>query len=257
MSSSGPLSGAGGGFESVAIRLAPDSLSVSPRQVNRYAGGSRYQPDDTRHGLVRAAIATAGQLITPALVYAVHPVASRFADGTLTLHNGFAVQLPLIERDLDAGYAAATVCTLGPGLEETCRQLSRQGSVLEALFLDAAGVALLEALGDHAYELLGQRARADKFFASCRFAPGYGSMPITEQSQLFRLVDAKAIGVKLNRQLVMSPCKSLSFFTILSPERISARNVGNVYKCQACSLKDCRFRLQPGGKPEDCGPPSG
>ncbi len=238
----------------MAIRLAPDSLPASPRQVNRYAGGSRYQPDDTRHGLVRAAIATAGQLITPALVYAVHPVASRFADGTLTLHNGLTVQLPSNERDLDTGYVAAIVCTLGPGLEETCRQLSRQGNVLEALFLDAAGVALLEALGDHAYELLGQRARADRVFASCRFAPGYGSMPITEQSLLFRLVDAGAIGVQLNRHLVMSPYKSLSFFTILSPERSSARNV---YKCQACSLQDCRFRRQPGGKPEDCGHPSG
>jgi hypothetical protein len=254
MSSSGPYPDAGGGSESVAIRLAPDSLPASPRQVNRYAGGNRYQPDDTRHGLVRAAIATAGQLITPGLVYALHPVASRFADGSLTLHNGLAVQLPLNGSDLDTGYVAAIVCTLGPGLEETCRQLNRQGKVLEAFFLDAAGVALLEALGDHAYGILAQRAGADGFFASCRFAPGYGSMSITEQSLLFQLVDAGAIGVQLNRHLVMRPCKSLSFFSSLTRVRSSA---GNVYKCQACSLKDCRFRLQPGGEPEERRPQSG
>lgn len=254
MRSSGPPSGAGSGSESVTVRPAPHRLLASPRQVNRYAGGNRYQPDETRLRLVQAAIATAGRLITPALVYAVHPVANPFADGRLTLHNGLAVQLPVNERDPDTRYLAAIVCTLGPELEEAGRQLSRQGKVLESLFLDAAGVALLEALGDHAYELLAQRAGADGFFPRCRFAPGYGNMPITEQSLLFRLVDTGAIGVQLNQHLVMRPYKSLSFFSTLTRTRGAAENI---YKCQACSLKDCRFRRLPGGGPEDCAPPAG
>jgi hypothetical protein len=248
-----PSSGARGGSESVAIRLAPDSLSASPRQVNRYAGGSRYQPVGARQGLVRAAIATAGQLITPALVYAVHPVASWFPDGSLILHNGLAVQLPLKERDPDTGYVAAIVCTLGPELEETCRQLIRQRKVLEAIFLDAAGTAFLEALSQQAYELLRGRAHSDGLFPGCQFAPGYGTMPMTEQSLLFRLVNAMAIGVQLSRHLIMTPSKSLSFFVTLTNERSSAKNT---YKCRACSMKDCRFRLQPGGGPEDRSPRS-
>ena len=254
MSSSGPLTGAQRGSKFVAVRLAPDKLFTSPRQVCRYAGGTRYQPDAARQALVQAAIASAGKLIKPALVYAVHPVASRLTGGKLTLHNGLAVQLPLNERDLDIGYVAAIVCTLGSELEETCPQLHRQGKVLEALFLDAAGVALLEALGDRAHKLLDQRARADGYVAACRFAPGYGNMPISEQALLFRLVVAGAIGVRLNRHLIMHPYKSLSFFSILTRAGSSPRPV---YKCQACSLKDCRFRRQPRKKPADCGPSPG
>ena len=127
MSSSGPSPGAGGGSKFVTIRLAADNLFTSPRQVCRYAGGTRYRPDAARQALVQTAIASAGKLIKPALIYAVHPVDTRFADGRLTLHNGLAVQLPLNESDLDIGYVAAIVCTLGSELEETCRHLNRQG----------------------------------------------------------------------------------------------------------------------------------
>ncbi len=254
MSASVPATGAQRNSKFVTIRLAPDNLFTSPRQVCRYAGGNRYQPDAARQDLAQAAIATAGKLIQPALVYALHPVASRLADGRLTLHNGLAVQLPLNERDLDIGYVAASVCTLGPELEETCRQLNRQGKVLESLFLDAAGVALLEALGDRAHKLLDQRARADGYVAACRFAPGYGTVPISEQALLFRLVVAGIIGVRLNRHLIMHPYKSLSFFSALTRAGSSPRQV---YKCQACSLKDCHFRRQPGEEPDDCGPPPG
>lgn len=248
------LMGPGGSSESRVIRLAPESLAASPRQVTRYAGGSRYQPDGTGQSLVQAALVSAGRLITPALVYSVHPVASRSPDGSLRLNNGLSVNLPFNEPDSDTGYLAAIVCTLGPGLGEACRQLGRQRNFLEALFLDAAGTALLEGLGEHTYDLLGAQAQTDGFFAGCRFAPGYGSMPMSEQSLLFRLVDAGAIGVKLNSHLVMRPYKSLSFFSILNRERSSARKV---YKCQACSLKDCRFRVHPGDKSGDCSPPSG
>jgi hypothetical protein len=244
MSPSEPFARVPGAAASVAIRLAPESLPVAPREVNRYAGGSRYQPDSARRGLAREALATAGQLITPALVYAVHMAVNRSPAGALELHNGCSVSLPGKLPDSQAGCLAALVCTLGPGLEEAGRDLHRQGKILEALFLDAAGTALLEALGQRAYDLLGARARLHGLFPGCRFAPGYETMPLTEQALLFRLVDAAAIGVRLNRHLVMIPNKSLSFFVTLSDEKSSAQNV---YKCRACSIKDCRYRLP---KPE-------
>ena len=237
-----------GAAASVTIRLAAETLSADPGQVNRYAGGSRYRPDGARRGLAREALAAAGQLITPALVYAVHPVSSRSPSGRVELHNGCSVSLPAGVTDSPTACLAALVCTLGPGLEEACRRLHRQGQVLEALFLDAAGTALLEALGERAYDLLGARARPQGLFLWCRFAPGYESIPLTEQALLFRLVDAAAIKVRLNRHLVMTPNKSLSFFVTLTDEKSSAQNI---YKCQACSIKDCRYRLpRPGQTPD-------
>ena len=236
---------------SVARGLTPASLSVSPRQVNRYAGGSRYRPDGRGDGLAREAMAAAGQFISPALVYAVHPVVSQSPPGTLTLSGDQAVSLPLSAPGLRAASLAAIVCTLGPELEAAARQLTREGKVLEALFLDAAGIALLENLGERAYALLADRAQARGLFPGCRFAPGHETMPMTEQSLLFKLVDARAIGVHLNRHLVMIPNKSLSFFVTLTRERGPA---GNTDKCRACSIKGCHFRLVPKRPGEVRGP---
>lgn len=247
MSLSEPVSVTRDAGESVALGLAPASLSVSPRQVNRYAGGSRYQPDGMGAGLAQDAMATARRLISPALVYAVHPVASQSPPGTLKLSGDHAVSLPLAEPKLQAASLAAIICTLGPALEAAGRQLTRKGKVLEALFLDAAGTALLENLGEHAYALLADRIKAQGLFPGCRFAPGHETMPMSAQSLLFQLVDARAIGVHLNRHLVMTPTKSLSFFVTLTKERSPA---GNTDKCGACSIKGCRFRLLPAGPGE-------
>ena len=242
MSLSEPASIIEGAGVSVALGLAPSSLSISPRQVNRYAGGSRYQSDGTGDALAREAMACARQLITPALVYAVHPVASQSPPGAFKLSGDQVVSLPLAAPKLPAASLAAIVCTLGPELEAAGRQLTREGKVLEALFLDAAGTALLENLWEHAYALVADQAQAHGLFPGCRFAPGHETMPMSAQSLLFKLVNAGAIGVHLNRHLVMTPNKSLSFFLALTKEGSPAENTD---KCRACSIKGCRFRLLP------------
>ena len=226
---------------STVVHFAPDEITTTSRQVCRYAGGIGYKMNGDTANLVSSILQQARQLITPALVYAIHPVSERLADGTLILQNRISFVLPPHERDVHTRYIAAVVCTLGKALEITCRKFADQGEFLQSLFLDASGVALIEALSDRAYELISQKAGKENLYVGCRFAPGYAGMPISSQTLLFNLVDGAAIGVKLNTHLAMKPSKSLSFFIRLTDCKTSLRGI---YKCEICPVTDCNFRIR-------------
>ena len=116
-----------------------------------------------------------------------------------------------------------------------------EGDTLDGLFLDAAGVAFLEALSTKAYETLQKQAQERLLQSGCRMGPGYGKLDLSFQKQLFELVDASSIGVRLNESCMMSPAKSLSFVTkwTTSPMSESSRN-----KCASCALTNCPYRLE-------------
>lgn len=228
------------GLSSAVVRFSPDAIITTPRQVCRYAGGIGYKMNSDTINLVSRTLKRAGQLITPALVYAIHPVSELLADGTLILQNRVSLVLPTHERDAYTSHVAAVVCTLGKELEITGRHLAEQGEFLESLFLDAAGVALIEALAERAFELISNKAKKEKLYMGCRFAPGCTGMPLSNQTLLFDLVDGTAIGVNLNKRWVMTPNKSLSFFLRMTTRKTRLRDV---YKCEICPVSDCRFRM--------------
>ena len=227
-------------LSSAVVRFSPNDITTTPQQVCRYAGGIGYKMNSDTEKLVLKTLKRAEQLITPALVYAIHPVSELLSDGTLILQNRVSLVLPPHERDFHTRHFAAVVCTLGKELEITGRHLAEQGEFLESLFLDAAGVALIETLAQRAYELILHKAKKEKLYIGCRFAPGYTGVPLSNQTLLFDLVDGSAIGVKLNKRLVMTPNKSLSFFLRLTTQKTRLRDV---YKCEICPVSDCRFRM--------------
>ena len=222
------------------VHFVPETFTLKPEQVARYAGGSKYKMDSKMNDLALIMIDRATRLIAPAMVYAVHPVIALSLSGALVLKKGLSVRLPPHQQDPQTRYLAAVICTIGPALEQTCRQLSKQGDLLHAVFLDGAGVALIEAVGERAHEFVSQQAREKGLFVGCRFAPGYGDMAMTEQFLLFNLVDGASIGVSLNKSMVMTPTKSISFFVRLTSEKTSSRDI---LKCQGCPAKDCKFRV--------------
>jgi hypothetical protein len=226
--------------QSKAVLFVPETFTLKPEQVARYAGGSSYELDRKMEDLALLTIDQAMDLIAPAMVYAMHPVITLSPEGILLLKNGLSVTLPPHQQGSQTKYLGAVICTIGPELEETCRQLTKQGDLLNAVFLDAAGVSLIEAVGERAQEFISQQAREKGLFSSCRFAPGYADMPITEQSTLFSLVDGATIGVSLNKSMVMTPLKSISFLVRLTSEKTVSRDV---LKCQGCQAKDCKFRV--------------
>lgn len=218
----------------IALKLSFKDLMVTPEDVARYAGGSRYRPDAERKRLASDMLECSSAMARPAFVYAAHHI------NAIDPEQG--ISLFLSQKNFNAGtvFIVAAVCTIGPELENETSKLMAQGKALDALFLDAAGVAILEALSDKVHSHLNKEAAKNRLFAGCRFGPGYGNIPVDAQKILFESVNADAIGVQLKESGILSPLKSLSFWIMLTTQPPPE---GSTYKCQNCTLKNCAYRM--------------
>ncbi|HPC86308.1 MAG TPA: hypothetical protein P5238_10050 [Smithellaceae bacterium] len=217
----------------IAVRLSFHELTVTPDHVARYAGGSRYRPDAKRKKLACDAVECSAALVQPAFAYAALPVFAADSE------KDAALFFP--PEALNAGPVCiiAAVCTIGPDLEKQTADLMAQGKYPEALFLDAAGVACVEALADAAYCRLNREAAKKGLFTSRRFVPGIEAIPGNAQTVLVESVHPEIIGVSLNASGVLSPLKSCSFWVNWTsqppPEAASD-------KCQNCTMNHCPYR---------------
>jgi hypothetical protein len=219
---------------SIAIKLRFNDLGVTPENIARYAGGSQYRPDAERKRLAADIMERSSALAHPTFVYAAHSI------NTLDPEKGVSLFLPPDKFDAGIVFIAATVCTIGAELENETSKLIAQGKALDALFMDAAGVAILEALSDEAHLHLKKEAAKEGLFAGCRFGPGLEDIPLSAQKSLMELVNPETIGVQLKSSGVLFPLKSLSFWvmwTSMQPQDASTA------KCQNCTLNNCAYRM--------------
>jgi len=217
----------------VIIRPKPQELSVTVKQVARYAGGSRYRMDADMEKKTALVLDKAVNLICPSLVYSVHDISQ--------LHNKIRAGLFLPENTSEAPKVASCICTLGPQLDMAVNEAMQVGDGLHAALLDAAGVGLLESLGHLSFSHIRSEARNHNLYAGCRLGPGYNHVPMEAQIHLFSMVDSRGIGVSLMNSLVMIPVKSLSFFVVFLKK---PHTETNTYKCSACDLSDCPYRIR-------------
>ena len=219
---------------SIVVKLRFSDLKVTPENVARYAGGSHYRPDAERERLAADILERVSALAHPAFVYAAHSINN--------LDPKKVASLLLSSDKLDVGivFIAAAVCTIGAELENETSKLAAQGKALDALFMDAAGVAILEALSDEAYLHLKKEAAKKDLFTGCKFGPGFENIPLSAQKSLLELVNPELIGVQLKSSGVLFPLKSLSFWVMwtFQPPQDASTN-----KCQNCTLNNCAYRI--------------
>ena len=220
--------------------FSSSELAPSPEQVARYAGGSRYRIEKRHQALVDQTLGQALEICRPAVAHALHPVEARPpTEGDLALKSGAGLRLPVPLLGRRTQFISVVVATLGAELEQTCRRLQEQGDPLRSIFLDAAGLAIMELLEKAAFGIISGLARQRGLFAGHRLAPGCCGLDMSLQESLFRLVDGAAIGVFLNASRVMIPLKSQSFLVCLTPDPVPDTLWP---KCLSCPSRDCLFR---------------
>ena len=222
----------------------PEELEILLSEVARYAGGSRYRMDSKMEAVARSMLQRAKLLSRPAFGYSIRKIIDTVPDKGILIENEVLIPLPTgIPQELT--HIVTVVCTIGPDLEEEVGLLNAKGEHLNALYLDASGVALLEDTAQKAHEQVCRPAYKKGLYAGCRWEPGCEKLPMDAQKVLFGLVDVSVIGVELTQSGVMLPLKSLSFWSPLSRLPIVPvdRN-----KCRTCGLKDCIYRNSSSGK---------
>ena len=127
--------------------------------------------------------------------------------------------------------------TLGMEVEQLLRRTQARDMAL-AVILDAAASAAIENVCDNLCADLAETF-APRYLTE-RFSPGYGDLPISQQAELFRLLDiARRIGISLSESGLMVPQKSVTALIGVSDRPQIRRSRG----CEACAMfADCAYR---------------
>lgn len=147
--------------------------------------------------------------------------------------------MPALLRDCESCVLFAL--TLGDGPEALIRRAMTR-SPSEGLILDACASAACENACDDLQRALEQELCGDALFATDRYSPGYGDLPLSLQPDFLSLLDAgRRIGLTLTESNMMLPRKSVTALFGLADRPQGKR----MYGCARCSLrKTCSFRRE-------------
>ena len=109
-----------------------------------------------------------------------------------------------------ASYAAVAVVTIGSNLEDESSKMFRNGEFIEALTMDACGIAVLNEVTGYIRQKLADWGESQGWELGYTLNPGCHMIPLEQQKVVFSLVEADRIGVKLTESYLMVPIKSSS-----------------------------------------------
>jgi hypothetical protein len=187
--------------------------------------------------LAERAVREGVSMIRPAVLYCRLEV-KNVVHHRIQLGGGSELRGSLIGQHLMSAIEVVFIlCTIGPDLEREVSEVFPTDP-LYGLALDGLGSAAVEALANAACHRFELQAREDGFETSIPLSPGMTGWPVEEgQPQLFNVLHADQIGVKVSPSWVMQPSKSLSMVI----------GVGSGMKrgtaCEYCALHDtCRYQ---------------
>ncbi len=185
-----------------------------------------------------AALAEARTLIRPGIAYAVHPVVGAEAE-RLMIADGRALESPVVAR-LFAGAPEVVlmIYSIGSRLEERAAEYQAARDYLPGFALDLVGSAVVNEVGEVAYELIEDLARSKGLKASIPLNPGTSHWPLSGNEVLMDLVPAAAIGIEALDSGLLRPFKSISFAVALG-EHVLTPAEGS--SCDYCDTRHlCR-----------------
>ena len=179
---------------------------------------------------VRALVDTVQQLIEPRALYKICYIEAKSEDSVIV--DGLHLSSRVLRKNLDrVERIFPYAITLGSKLGEKQNACS---DLLENYYLDSIGNLALTSVQKQLKKHLQSKFALEKISS---MAPGsLSDWPIEEQGPLFKLLGnvEASIGVKLTRNLLMIPAKSISGFYF--PTEVS------FYSCQLCPRKRCESR---------------
>jgi len=162
-----------------------------------------------------AALAEARTLIRPAIAYAVHPVVVAEAE-RLIIAEGQALESAVVARLFaEALEVVLAIYSIGPLLEERAAEYQAARNYLPGFALDLVGSAAVDEVGQVAYALIEDLAKAKGLKASIPLNPGTSHWPLSGNKVLTQLVPAEAIGIETLESGLLRPFKSISFAVAL------------------------------------------
>ena len=181
-------------------------MTVEMDEIARYMRMGREVPEGALAERVSKLRKAALAAIRPTSVWRRFPISNDLISSggvTLDIHGKLA-------RHLDGCSSAYLVCgTLGPGFDAFQRRASVVSGA-DALIAQAIGAALIEKYMDSLEDEIRAELEDGESLVE-RYSPGYGDFPLSAQTALLALLDARRkAGIALTDTLLMVPSKSVS-----------------------------------------------
>ena len=191
--------------------FVPGTIHIPVEPMLRIQG---YRDMDRVRPVIRdtaaAVAARAEELLAPEARYRLVGVEAA-TNGILALETGTRFRCKEFRKVLaHCRQVIVVVVTVGAGLDDEAEALTRDGRILDALFLETAGWIGIERATRALRQHLSAGARADGARLSRRLGPGYGDWGLDEQHQLFTLFEGAPMPVRLLESCAMVPKMSRS-----------------------------------------------
>ena len=210
-----------------------NSLRVNREEALRYSGCRGVPADEATRALVESCARQLEELARPRAVHRVFSLGG--ADELGLILTGAALRLPGsdIARHLAGCHACVLLAvTLGQEADRLVRA-AQVADLARAVVLDGCASALCEAACEQYGQTIAAAALQRGEFATGRFSPGYGDLPLAMQPQLLRVLEAgKRIGLAATAQGLLVPRKSITAIMGLSTRRTTGALAG----CAHCAL---------------------
>ena len=182
-------------------------------------------------------IQTAHQLMEPAYSYIIKDIEAVrrscvFLDGSIVFES--EVMARLMEQ---CKMVTVFLVTIGSRLEKMVLRLGEDGLVLESAVLDAIGSVATEMVAEFVHGRVEEVAHAQELCVSRRFSPGYCDWAIRQQKMIFRAMNGNSMGIRLTKECLMLPRKSISGIIGIGPPQMK-----NYNPCKTCNKPDCLGR---------------
>lgn len=213
-------------------------MEIDQREIRRYLGYRKEQPDAEVEALIESCTAELLQVTEPKCFYQFYPI-TWHSEECLSIEG-----MEITSRNLSKNLKGCSeVCllgaTIGLGTDRLIQRASAIGKMSRTVVYQAAAAAAIEAWCDEVNEEIRKEAAAQGLFTRPRFSPGYGDFSLTHQTEIFRILNLqKKAGITLTESLLMMPTKSVTALIGLSAERTDCILSG----CESCGNTDCAYR---------------
>lgn len=161
-------------------------------------------------------------------------------NGLIELTNGTILYGINIARTfIEADYIAIGLTTIGSALEEKVASMFANDELAAGLMLDCIGSEAAEGAAQFIDSKIDEHISLFNYNRTPRMSPGYGSFEITQQKQLFQLIDSNKVKITLASSSIMIPQKSVSFIIGCGK---NVKHYSTLSPCRVCDVRDCQMR---------------
>ena len=187
-------------------------------------------------------------LIQPAAIWEFAPVREFRHERVIMANGAVLTGGPIAQVMAGAEQLIVGVCTVGAAISQAAINAKQNGALIRAMFYEMFGAYAVGTIRQQMVEMYEREIKSQGLRISTMLSPGESTWPVTQQAELFSLVDASQIGVTLTGTMMMNPMKSLSMVMGFGRNPLGSEGATN---CDFCTMRDTCPSSQAGTRKVD------